>query len=339
MAEPRRARAGDALAAWRRHLAKKPFDRDAALARLDEVYARRGTVNPARSLRAGALPASAGAPALHLEIAEPRVPRESVPTVVFAPGTGAYVMLYAEFLAALAARGVRAVGFDPRGHGGSGGARGSYTMPELVEDMDRVVGWAEARFGGPVFVAGSSQGGITAFYRAARGGPVAGAICHNAADLGDAESLRLTRIPVRASRLLSPVLRAIAARAPELPVPMTAYLDLARERVVGLGSARDVIYLDPFVVPFIRLRTLASLSLAPLPRPVESIDVPVMLVHAGDDTIFHEDMIRRLHERLPGPKRLAVYAGLPHYMIVDHVEHFVDDVVDFIGEMAPARTA
>jgi pimeloyl-ACP methyl ester carboxylesterase len=339
MAEAARAGLRDALGAWRRHLRGRRFDRDEALARLDEVHARRGTTNPARALQPATIPGAGGAPDLHLELAEPAAPGRETPTVIFAPGTNAYVLLYAELLATLGARGVRAVGFDPRGHGGSGGARGSYAMPELVDDMDRVVRWARAHFEGPLFVAGSSQGGITAFYYAARGGPIAGAICHNAADLGHDASLRLTRWPVAFARRLTPALRALAHRAPELPVPMTAYLDLARERVDGLGSARDVIYLDPFVVPFVRLRVLASLAHAPLERPVEEIRLPVMFLHAGDDTIFPEDLVRGLHDRLPGPKRLVVYPSLPHYMIVDHVPRVADDVVQFVDDVVKGQMA
>ena len=95
-----------------------------------------------------------------------------------------------------------------------------------------------------------------------------------------------------------------------------------------------MIYADPSVVPFIRLRTLASLSGAKLARPVEAIDVPILLLHAGADTIFPQDLVRDLFDRLPGPKRLEVYPGLPHYMVVDHVPRFVDDVVAWIDEIA-----
>lgn len=314
----------------------RPEPREARLSRLDAVHARRSRPNLARRAMPGRLEADARGPALALERFEPERARPSgaTPTVVFAPGTNAYALLYAELLAALAERGVRAIGYDPRGHGASEGRRGSYTVDELVVDLERVVADARARHGDPVFVAGSSQGGITAFYYAARGGPIAGAICHNAADLTDPISLGLTRVPAHVSRPLAPALRRLARWLPELPVPMTAYLDLARERVDGLGSAREVIYTDPSVVPFIRLRTLASLSATRLARPVEAIDVPILLLHAGADTIFPERLVRDLYDRLPGPKRLRVYPGLPHYMIVDRVPRFVDDIVAWIDEIA-----
>lgn len=305
-----------------------PLDRARILAGLDRVFGRRGLSNPARRFSADRL--EGAGPDLHLEtLAVGR----GAPTVIFMPGTNAYALLYAELLAALADRGFNVVGFDPRGHGLSQGRRGSYTIPDLVEDMDRVVNHARRQFGDPVVVAGSSQGGITAFYFAAGPHPVAGALCHNAADLRDPRSLRLTRIPVGVSRRLAPLLRAVARLFPELPIPMAAYLDLAKEPVSGLGSARDVLHRDPALVPFVRLRTLASLSSAPLPRPVEQIRVPILFLHGGDDTIFPEALIRDLHARVGGPSRLAFYPGLPHYLIVDHVERILEDVVAWLREV------
>lgn len=311
-----------------------PESRDAIFDRLDAVHGLRGAANPARRLSPDAIDGAAGR--IHIEMI---AAAEARGTVVFMPGTNAYAILYADFLAALADRGYNAVGFDPRGHGLSEGRRGSYDIPELLDDMNRVVAFAAQRFQAPVAVSGSSQGGITAFYYAARGRSAFAAVCHNAADLAHPDAHRLTRIPPAVSRILAPGLRLAAQLVPEWPVPMTAYLDLAREPVRGLGTARDVLYADPTLVPFVRLKTLASLSHEPLPCPVESIPTPVMILHAGADTIFPEDMIRSLYARLPEPKRLAVYPGRPHYLIVDYVEDFVDDVVAWLDTMLARREA
>jgi alpha-beta hydrolase superfamily lysophospholipase len=273
--------------------------------------------------------------ALHVDLIEVDGKR---PTLVFMPGTNAYAMLYGDLLTALADRGYNIVGFDPRGHGRSEGARGSYTLGELVSDMHAVVSHARERFGDPIVAAGSSQGGITAFYLAAAGAPLAGIICHNAADLSDPDSARLTRFP-RLGRLLKPVLAPLARVFPELPVPMTAYLDLEREPVRNLGSARDVLYWDPLLVPFVRLKTLASLGAEPLVRPVEEIDVPVLLLQAEMDTIFPTDYIEKIHARLTCEKSLKVYPGLPHYMIVDHVDRILDDVVEWMERVCSTGAA
>jgi alpha-beta hydrolase superfamily lysophospholipase len=157
---------------------------------LGEISEKRGTVNVFDRFEQDWV--TSGDLRLHLDVIEADGKR---PTVVFMPGTNAYAVLYGEFLAALADKGYNIVGFDPRGHGRSEGARGSYTLPELMADMRAAVRYARNRFGEPVVVSGSSQGGIAAFYLAAEGYPVAGAVCHNLADLGDPASIELTRSP------------------------------------------------------------------------------------------------------------------------------------------------
>jgi alpha-beta hydrolase superfamily lysophospholipase len=259
---------------------------------------------------------------LQLEVI--RVDRDA-PTLVFMPGTNAYTLLYGELLCALADRGYNIVGFDPRGHGRSGGRRGSYTIPDLVDDFDAVVAWARATFDGPVIGMGSSQGGITAFYAASGGSAVDGIICHNLADLADPRAADLTRAP-RLSRLMAGTLHRLARWLPEVPVPMSAYLDLAREPVEGIGTAKDVLLSDPLTVPFVRLKTLSSLGKTPLPAPLSAFDTPILVLQAGADAIFPTAYIQDLVDQLPGDATLKIYPGLPHYFFVDQVPAFIDDV-------------
>jgi alpha-beta hydrolase superfamily lysophospholipase len=263
---------------------------------------------------------------IHLEVI---AAKKSRATVVFMPGTNAYCLLYGEFLCALADAGFNIVAFDPRGHGQSGGARGSYTMGELVEDMRSAMHYAKRRFGLPVAVSGSSQGGITAFYYAAAYDDAFCAVCHNAADLSDPSSVGLTRFPA-ASRLLKPFATMAAAIAPEAKIPMSLYLDLAAEPVKNMGNAKDLIKSDPLLFDFVRLKTLASLGSAKPAKPVEQIKTPVQILHAEKDNIFPTDYIKKLFDRLACKKELKVYPGLPHYMIADFVSVFAPDVVGWL---------
>lgn len=265
---------------------------------------------------------------LHLDVIEKGRAR---PTVVFMPGTNAYALLYGEFLAALADHGYNVVGFDPRGHGRSEGARGSYTVPELVSDLRAAVEYARGRFGDPVAVAGSSQGGIVCFYLAAAGDPVASAICHNLADLGDPRSVRLTRWP-SLSRALKPWVLRAARVLPEWKVPLSLYLDLEAEPVKFLGSAANVAREDPLFVPYIRLRAMASLASEPLPCPVEEVRTPVMILHGERDTIFPLDYVEGIHARLTCRKSLQVHAGLPHYLVVDYLEEILPGILRWLRE-------
>jgi len=266
---------------------------------------------------------------LHLDVIQVDKNR---PTVVFMPGTNAYAMLYGEFLAALADKGYNIVGFDPRGHGRSEGARGSYTIPELTADMRATVAYARNRFGDPVAVAGSSQGGITAFYLAAEGFPVAGVICHNLADLNDPASSRLSRSPFL-SRIMKPFIMPLARIFPELKVPITAYINLKAEPIRELGSSRDLLYQGPLLVPFIHLRGMASLAGEQMPCPVEEVATPVLILHGQEDVMFPQDYIEDIYNRLTCKKSLKVYPGCHHYIVFDHIDVILPDVLEWLEEI------
>ncbi|HAR48895.1 MAG TPA: hypothetical protein DCR81_02055 [Smithella sp.] len=119
---------------------------------------------------------------------------KNAPTVVFIPGTSVYARFYIEVMYKIFKQGFNVVGFDPRGHGLSSGTRGDYTVNEIVDDTLAVVKYARERFGGKVAIAGSSQGGIIAFYAAARDNSIAAAVCHNLADLNGKDNLALSQL-------------------------------------------------------------------------------------------------------------------------------------------------
>lgn len=253
-------------------------------------------------------------------------------TFVFMPGTNAYTLLYGEFLVAIADAGWTVVAFDPRGHGRSDGARGSYTIDELLDDYRAVVEFARERSTGKLVVSGSSQGGIVAFYYALTDGGVDAYVCHNLADLSDPASVALTRFGERGESL-RPFIDRLATWLPEAPVPMQAYLDLRAEPVRGQPHALHVLLEDPWIPWFVRAKTLASLGSTPPPTPIGGLKVPGLVLQAGDDTIFPTTYIRDLVQRIPHAD-LEVFDGLPHYMIVDHVEEVVPVVARWLSEHA-----
>jgi len=238
------------------------------------------------------------------------------PTLVFMPGTNAYALLYGEFLTGIADQGFNIVGFDPRGHGRSTGERGNYTFPELMADMRAAIRYARRRFQGPVFVSGSSQGGIAAFYLAAEGYPIAGAICHNIADLASPASLALTRHPELFGRMKS-LVPLLARLLPRWKVPMGMYINMANEPIRGLGSSLDLLRNTPMLVDFIRLRGLDSLGSEPLPCPIEEIHTPVMVLHGGKDQIFPQNYVEALFPRLTCPKEWLLLEDAHHYVLFD----------------------
>jgi pimeloyl-ACP methyl ester carboxylesterase len=271
-----------------------------------------------------------GALRLHLDVIDIDAER---PTLVFMPGTNAYAVLYGEFLCAVADRGFNIVGFDPRGHGRSGGGRGSYTVSELMSDFRAAIRYARQRFGDPVVVSGSSQGGIVAFYLAAEGYPVAGALCHNLADLGEPASAELTRFPAL-SRTMKPVILVMARLLPEWKVPVSWYINLVSEPIHELGNSLDLLRRGPLLVPYVRLKSLASLATEPLPCPVEDIQTPVMLLHGEKDVIFPQSYVRSLFERLKCAKRWHLCEGAHHYVLFDEVPRLIGPVCEWLEEVS-----
>ena len=107
--------------------------------------------------------------------------------------------------------------------------------------------------------------------------------------------------------------------------------------MIGLGNARDALYADPALYPCVRLATLASLSGTPLPCAVEEISTPILVLQGGADTIFPTDYIEALFARLPGDAHAyRLYPGLPHYLVVDHVDAWIDDVAGWMRDRLPA---
>jgi alpha-beta hydrolase superfamily lysophospholipase len=280
---------------------------------------------------------------------------EGKPTVVFIPGTSVYALCYAELLHGLWKEEFNVVSFDPKGQGQSGGERGDYTIMEHVGNARAACAYARERFKGPVFVMGSSQGGIEAFYLAATDEPVAGVICHNIADLPSPDSLRLTRFgpgkkksagvaPAHPSRALTylsrPMLgfvKAAAAIAPSLKIPIALYLDLRSEPMRVFGNAWEFLLQDPLALTSITLRAFASIAATPLPRPVAEIRTPILVLHSSGDHIFPEDYIVNLYNRLACAKAIKIYPDLPHLITIEHVPRILPDVVQWVrGHTRPA---
>lgn len=254
---------------------------------------------------------------------------DAAATVVLVPGTSVYGLVYGDMLAGLADAGFNAVSVDPRGHGRSDGRRGSYTIPELVADARAAVAYARDRFGAPVVLAGSSQGGIVAFYCAATDEKLAGAVCHNIADLANPASAGLTDRQA-AARLMKPLAGWLAAVFPELPIPIKGYLNLLSR---GHEDIKARLAADPLSLKVIRLKALASLGTAPLPCPVEQISTPVLILHGARDTIFPQRYVEELYGRLRCHKELKIYPELDHFLCTDNVPVVLPDVVSWIRQV------
>ncbi|MBC7254446.1 MAG: alpha/beta fold hydrolase [Actinobacteria bacterium] len=264
------------------------------------------------------------------------------PVVVFVPGTSVYALLYTEFLYKLSRRGFNVVGFDPRGHGMSSGRRGVYTLGELVEDTRAVIDYAARRYNPRVAVAGSSQGGITAFYCAAAEPRLRAAVCHNLIAPDEPDNYRMTRNP----SLFRPLMPLLPLFKPlmecplgKLMVPVALYLDLAAEPTRLVPDVAEFLRQDPLAVTTVSLGALYSLPTTPLARRVEEITMPVMVIHSGKDNIFPEDYVRRVYDRLRCKKKFLYLPDAPHLVMTDYVEEIVPPLAEWLREVMGRQDA
>jgi len=233
------------------------------------------------------------------------------PTIIFIPGTAIYSMPFIPFINRFRERGYNVIGMDPIGHGRSEGKRGDYTMQQLMENVEIVVAFAKQRFSSRVSLFGSSQGGMVAFYLAAKGIAIDSAICHCIADLGLADNVKLTRYPTL-FRMLKPLFITAADKLPSIPLPVKFYLDLKKLRLKHLGSIEHFIDNDPYALHYISTKALASLSYFPLPCPVEEIKTPVMAFMGAEDEVFPVSYVEKIFSKLRCKKQLRIFEGMGH---------------------------
>ncbi len=264
---------------------------------------------------------------LHLDIYEAG---KSAPTLVFVPGTAIYALCYGEFLYKLGQSGYNIVGLDPRGHGRSEGKRGDYTITELMTDIENTITYAVNRFNDQVSLVGSSQGGILSFYMAAKDDRLKSVICQNIADLPAKETLNLVKYP-NITKLLKPLFMNIGWDKSQVPV--TSYIDLDKIKVRYFGNAKKFMETDPLVLKSISLRALRSLASTPVPKPVEQIKVPVMVISGTADTIFPVSYTQWLFDKLTCKKKLQLYEGLDHAMLHENVDAVLPSVLEWLKEI------
>ncbi len=258
------------------------------------------------------------------------------PVMVFVPGTSVYALIYTEYMYKLSRLGFNVVGFDPRGHGMSTGKRGVYTLGQVVDDAMAVIDYAADTYGERVAVSGSSQGGMVAFYCAAASPRLKAAVCHNVIAPDEPDNERITRWPVMFKPLmpflgiLKPVVDSPLGM---LMTPVSLYLDLKVETSRLIPDLTRFMKEDPLVASAVSLSALHSLSSTPMARKVEEIETPVMVIHSGCDTIFPEDYIRRVYDRLNCEKEFVYVPDAPHLVMTDHVDELVGPISSWVKRM------
>ncbi len=254
------------------------------------------------------------------------------PTIVFIPGTAIYGLCYGDLLYRLGQCGYNIVAFDPRGHGQSEGVRGDYSIPDLMKDAENVITYAINRFNNKVSLMGSSQGGIVAFYMAAKDERLNSVICQNFADLTSDDTLQLARHP-RLFKYLKLLIAKAGGVLPNAQIPVTSYIDLDKIPVKYFGSAKNFMESDPLCLKTISLRALQSLASTAMARPVEQIKVPVMVLQGTADSIFPVSYTQKIYDKLTCYKKFSQFPGKSHAVLHEDIEGVVSEVTDWLHQI------
>ena len=99
------------------------------------------------------------------------------PTLIFLPGIGTYVELYAETLGRLSERGFNVLAIDPPGHGYSSGKRGVYQVEQMDEAVSLAINQLSERYRGAFGLFGFSIGSLLAISAAEQDSRVDSVLC------------------------------------------------------------------------------------------------------------------------------------------------------------------
>lgn len=268
---------------------------------------------------------------LHVDVFE-NAP--TAPTIVFIPGTAIYGLCYGDLLYKLGLTGYNIVAFDPRGHGQSEGIRGDYTISEIMTDAENVITYAIDRFNNKVNLMGSSQGGIVAFYMAAKDERLNSVVCQTFADLTSEDTFQLARHP-RLFKYLKRLISKHGQRFPRLRIPVTSYINLDKIPVKYFGTARHFMEVDPLALKSVSLRALQSLAHTKMAKPVEEITVPVMVMQGTLDNIFPVAYTQKIYARLNCHKKLSLFPDKSHAVLHEVPDEVVPVVASWLNEIYP----
>ncbi|CAN5797916.1 hypothetical protein BH23CHL2_BH23CHL2_36310 [soil metagenome] len=239
---------------------------------------------------------------------------QPAPTVVIAHGMLGYGLAFSRFQLPFFRAGFNVVQFDLPGMGQSGGRRGSFAVPVLIQAWRDVIDFARHSFDGPIFLTGNAEDGVLAYYAAANDPDVAAISVHTLFEYGDPAGVGWIG-PDWLVRIIRPVFALAARVRPTTGLKGTRVIPW-QHVFAGPGDDRfrTLLAEDPLSLQ----RGEASLGyslMRPLPPPVafEDCRTPVQVIVSTHSRIWGPMPILRSYFRLGGPKELVALRGSPHW--------------------------
>ena len=269
---------------------------------------------------------------IHLDIYDEEAPRDK--TIIFIHGTSVYSRFYAEWLYNLYKEGFRIVAPDMIGHGKTEGKRGHFTMERFSQEVSDVVEYVINHYGEKIAVMGSSLGGITSLYATAFEPRIKAAVCHNAAIFNEKAYKKLIKMNWFL-KILRPLVPGVAKIVPKLKISTLLYLDfekLAKSKEVK--DKTDYLLEDPLLSLKYTTTSIRTQMRAPLAKPIEEIETPIMIINGDEDVLFSEEYMTEIYERLTCKhKKLEIIEGASHLIFQENIQESLKRVVPWLNKV------
>ncbi|MFX1315989.1 MAG: alpha/beta fold hydrolase [Promethearchaeota archaeon] len=255
-------------------------------------------------------------------------------TIIFLHGTSVYSRFYAEFLYNLFKEGYRVIAPDMIGHGLSEGIRGHFTMNQFMKVVYNVNTYVIENYGENNVIMGSSLGGINALYSLANDNRFKAGICHNAAIFNEKAYKKIIKmnLPLRLIIHLVPILTNLF---PKSKLSTKFYLDfnkLAKSKRVL--ERMDLLLKDPLLSLKYTLTALKSQMKDPLPKPIENIGTPIMIINGEEDILFSVEYMNELYNRLTcRNKSLVILKGASHLIFQENIREVLDKIIPWLKKI------
>jgi alpha-beta hydrolase superfamily lysophospholipase len=267
------------------------------------------------------------APEHALHVVEWPAPEHARHAALLLPGAGAHAATLGVLASELRARGVRAFGLDPPGHGASDGPRGGVDLRGIVAAVDAACAWAARAASMPVALVGAGLGGEWALHAHLASAHVRATVAH--------APLLSSMLPLDARvRLLRSPLAGRAARLlPRARIPLSALVDPSRAFLDE--SARRERAADPLALRAYQFAAWRSFFTVPTAWPPPGNHKPVLVVVGERDELVPPSHALRVFMALGGPKAFHVVPGAAHHLALENAPALADAVAEFL-DGAPA---
>ncbi|MCW9053930.1 MAG: lysophospholipase [Motiliproteus sp.] len=234
----------------------------------------------------------------------------NAPTIIFLPGIGTYSQLYCELLSRMSDQGFNMIAVDIRGHGFSGGERGGYTVPQIVEDIQGLLDHLQDHYSGPFGLFGCSIGSKLALSIAEQDPRIDALLCH---------TLFLAEIPPDIWHSMGwSGLYFSNLFTPNLKVNLRSFVDI--DTLLQYNPMEKYADQDPLLVwdyPVYTLHSVYSYSSKILK---ESLQRPCAIIIGSKDDVLTPGYTRRLIERSKQHFDLIEIEDGSHMLPFDHID-------------------